>query len=409
MRIVYLHQYFVTPDMPGGTRSYEMARRLVQAGHEVELITADRSTGGGTGWRQTVEDGIRVHWVPVHYSTHMSYPQRMRSFCSFAWLAGVRAAQLRADVVFATSTPLTIALPGVYAARRLNVPMVFEVRDLWPEVPIAVGAIKGRAAIYAAERLERYAYDNARHVVALSPGMRDGVLSKGVPAKRVSLIPNSCDMQRFDVGPAAGSAVRNRLPWLGKRPLVLYAGSVSLVNRVDYLAETAAAIRAINPEIRFLVIGSGNREQQLRRRAQEVGVLNHNFFMMGQGSKSEIPAYFAAADIAATTMLPLPETWKNSANKFFDTLASGTPAAINYQGWQADLIRETGVGLVLDTHSVSRAAVQLATVLNDRAWLERAGEAARRVAAERFDRDLLAQQLERVLLQSVAQPLAGAA
>src|SRR5659263_693161 len=131
MRIVYLHQYFVTPEMAGGGRSYEMARRRAAAGHEVHMVTSDRNGASDRPkWRETEAAGIHVHWTPVHYENAMVYGDRVRAFVRFAWRAGRRAASLRPDVVFATSTPLTIALPGAYAAWRSRVPMVFEVRDL---------------------------------------------------------------------------------------------------------------------------------------------------------------------------------------------------------------------------------------------------------------------------------------
>ena len=145
MRIIYLHQYFNTPNMSGGTRSYEMARRLVDRGHEVHMVTSSRdgkpSGRHARGWTETVEAGIQVHWCSVPYSNHMSSRRRLGAFAKFSRLAARKATALRGDVVFATSTPLTIALPAVYAARRRSIPMVFEVRDLWPEMPIAVGAL----------------------------------------------------------------------------------------------------------------------------------------------------------------------------------------------------------------------------------------------------------------------------
>ena len=94
MNILYLHQYFVTPQMPGGTRSYELARRLVAAGHRVVMIASDQQGSGGDdgqGWRKTVEAGIEVCWIPVRYDNRMSFAARMRAFLNFAW----RAARLR--------------------------------------------------------------------------------------------------------------------------------------------------------------------------------------------------------------------------------------------------------------------------------------------------------------------------
>ncbi|HID78786.1 MAG TPA: glycosyltransferase WbuB [Planctomycetaceae bacterium] len=404
MRIVYLHQYFTTPGMSGGTRSYEMARRLVQWGHDVHMVTSLRS-GAGRGWACTVVRGIQVHWCPVAYSSHMGFNRRIRAFLQFSALAAERTARLPADVVFATSTPLTIALPAVYAAARRGIPMVFEVRDLWPETPIAVGALRGRAAIAAARWLERFAYSHADRVVALSPDMKAGVVRAGYPAERVTVIPNGCDLELFRVSQEAGRRFRGRFEWLGQRPLVVYAGALGIVNGVDYLARVAAAAWRINPEIRFLVVGDGCQRERVRREAEDGAVLGRNFFMLPPMAKSRIPAVFSAADIATSTVIDRRALWANSANKVFDALAAGRPVAINHEGWLAELIRQTGCGLVLDPHDIEGAARSLARALSDRRWMAAAGRAARRVAEERFDRDRLARRLESVLMDVVTPAL----
>jgi glycosyltransferase involved in cell wall biosynthesis len=403
VRIIYLHQYFTTPQTSGATRSYEMARRLVASGHEVDMVTSVRRPLDGRfkGWRQTEEAGIRVHRLCVPYSGSMSYPERMRAFLKFAWKAAFKAASLDGDVVFASSTPLTIALPAVYAARRQKIPMVFEVRDLWPELPIAVGALRGRVSIAAARWLERFAYWNSARIIALSPGMKEGVLRTGYPEEQVHLIPNGADLELFAVPAEVGQAFRDQFDWLQDHPLVVYTGAFGFINGVDYMARLAASVEKLAPEVRFLALGSGKQEQYIRETAAQLNVLGSNFFMPGRLPKLEMPKVLSAADIATSLFIDLPEMWANSANKFFDALASGTPVAINYQGWQAELLRETGAGLVLDVHDVESAAEQLVQALRDPDWLRRAGAAARKLAMERFSRDMLAKQLEAVLLEAV--------
>lgn len=397
MRIIYLHQYFNRPTDPGSTRSYEMGRRLVAAGHEVHLITTDRHGGGGTKWFETDEAGIRVHWLPVPYANEMGFADRVRAFFRFALAAGRRAVDVGGDVILATSTPLTIAIPGMYARRRLKVPMVFEVRDLWPELPIAVGALRSPLTIGPARWLERAAYRSSAHIVALSPGMKEGVVEAGVDPERVSVIPNSCDLDLFRVPASAGEAVRARYEWLGDRPLVVYMGSFGRINGVDWLARLAGAVRPLNPEVRFAAIGSGAGYEALRQAAEEEGVLGETFHLLGRVPKLEAPGWLAAADVATSLFVDLPEMWANSANKFFDGLASGTPVAINYGGWQADLVRETGAGLVLPVGDPAAAARQLTDFLADPDARARAGTAASRLAEERFDRDVLAERLREVL------------
>ncbi|WP_265734406.1 glycosyltransferase [Tamilnaduibacter salinus] len=129
--------------MAGGTRSYEMALRLVRKGHEVHVVTSSTDlTSDSDKWFVETIDGITVHWLPVAYSNSMGFVRRLLAFSEFARKAGRYASKLEADVVFATSTPLTIAIPGIKASKALNAPMVFEVRDLWPDIPIALGVLK---------------------------------------------------------------------------------------------------------------------------------------------------------------------------------------------------------------------------------------------------------------------------
>lgn len=403
MEIVYLHQYFNTPQMPGGTRSYEMARRLVANGHKVHMVTSDRAyQDGGKDWYITREAGIIVYWLPVPYSNHMSYLERIRAFFRFAWWSAKRAASIPVDVVFATSTPLTIALPAVYAARRQKIPMVFEVRDLWPELPVAIGAIRNPILISLARLLERFAYRNATAVVSLSPGMRDGVISSGYLPERVSVIPNSCDLDLFQVSPEFGIKFRKRFEWLGNRPLVLYAGTFGRINGVGYLVQMAAAMQKIEPEICFLAVGGGHEVEKVTELAKELGVLEQNFYLLPSLPKEEMPALFSAATVSTSLFIDLPEMWANSANKFFDALAAGKPVAINYGGWQAALLQETGAGVVLPPLDYDNAARMLVDFIHDPERLQRAGVAAHLLAHERFNRDKLATELEQVLLDAVS-------
>jgi len=401
MKIIYIHQYFHTPEVPGSIRSFEMARRFVERGHEVDLITADRlAPEASSGWRESVEAGIRVHWLPVPYSNVMSATERIKAFFRFAYGAAQKAASIKADLVFATSTPLTIALPAVWASKRQKIPMVFEIRDLWPELPIAMGAIKGQPTIAAAEWLERFAYRNAAHVVALSPGMKDGVVRTGYPAERVHVIPNSSDIALFDVPASAGEVYRAQHAWLGDRPLIVYIGTLGQINGVSYLAELAAKVRAEAPEVRFAVVGGGQEEAKIRARAQELGVLNETFFMPGKVPKKQVPHILSAATMASSLFIDLKEMWDNSANKFFDGLAAGRPIMINYGGWQADILQETGAGIVLEPHDMDAAKDALLKVLRDKAWLADAGQKAHQLAKERFSRDGLAKNLIGVLEQA---------
>lgn len=405
MRIIYLHQYFNTPDMSGSTRSYELGRRLVAAGHSVDMVTSWRQPTNGREWFESESAGMRVHWLPVTYSNHMPYRQRIASFLRFALGAARRAAALQADVVFASSTPLTIALPAVYAARRQRVPMVFEVRDLWPELPIAVGALGNPALRWMARRLEKFAYAHAARVVALSPGMAEGVANAGYPRSRITVVPNAADLELFARDGARGGEFRRRLGIAADRILVGYAGTLGRINGVGYLVEVAAALRD-DARLMFLIVGDGQERDRVTALARERGVLGRNLLILDKVVKSDMPQVLWALDVATSLFLPIPAMESNSANKFFDALAAGCCVAINYGGWQAQALERAGAGLRLDADPAA-AAAQLRALADGPDRVRALGHGARRLAEEQFSRDVLAARLEEVLTRVHQERVSG--
>jgi glycosyltransferase involved in cell wall biosynthesis len=404
MHIVYIHQYYCNPGMAGGIRSYEQARRLVARGHTVDVITTD-ITGGPAkpGWRQTEDDGVRVHWFSIPYNNHMSYARRIRAFAQFMVVATAKAARLRADLVFATSTPLTVAVPGVLAARlrRHRVPFVFEVRDLWPEVPIEMGALRNPVLRGVAGALANFAYRNAEEVIALSPGMAAGVTARR-PATRTTVVPNAADLAMFEVDDAAVKEFRTRHDWLGDRPLIVYTGALGRVNGVEYLVRAAKRMRELDPEIRVLIVGHGLEWEPTKRLAAELGLLDDTVRMWEKVPKAELPVILGAATMSTSFVRPIRALWDNSANKFFDALAAGRPIAVNYGGWQADLLTETGAGLVLDPTDTDDAGERFARFCRDETWLSQSRLAAHKLAVEQFSRDLLFDRFAEVLDRAAA-------
>lgn len=362
----------------------------------MHIVTASRE--GHPESSETVEN-FTVHWLPARYSQLMSYKERLQAFFLFAVRSAKAARALRGDIVFATSTPLTVAIPGIVATMFRKRPLVFEVRDLWPDVPIAMGALNSKLAKILARTLEKVTYRYSSHIVALSPDMRDAITSKGVDGGKVSVIPNAADNDLFINHVNAGHRFRSEHEWLGNRKLVLYCGTLGRVNDVSYMARLAAATWASDETVRFLVVGKGNDEERVRETAQALGVYNKNFFMMGPVPKTEVPAIFAAADVSMSTVAPIPLLSANSANKVFDTFASGTPLAINHEGWLADLLRDTGAGLVLESSSPRLASKQLLDFLDSPEKVQSASRNAKKLGTEKFDRQKLADQLAEILEQ----------
>lgn len=398
MRILYFHQYFNTPDMSGGTRSYEMARRLVAAGHEVHMITSWVNETDQKDWYITNEAGINVHWFPNYYNNKMSYIDRIKAFFRFAYHAAKKGKTFKdADIVFATSTPLTIALPAVSTAKKLNVPMVFEVRDLWPELPIAMGALKNKFTQKLAYLLESWAYKNSDSIIALSPGMREGIVKAGYPYNKIAVIPNSSDNELFQIDFSVVNNFRCKFDWLGERKLVVYTGTFGIINGVSYLVDLAEEVYKIDSEIRFLLIGAGAEFELVKKYAEEKGILNINLFIMNSIPKKEIPIVLKAATLSTALFIDKPEMRANSANKFFDSLAAGTPILINYGGWMVDIIEHNNCGLVVWNKTIEQAAIDLVDFLMDESKLTQAASNAKKLAQTQFDRDNLAVQFSNVL------------
>ena len=402
MRITYLHQYFNTPDMAGGSRSFELGRRLVEMGHEVNMITSwreDQGPGGETGWFETNAAGIQVHWLPVAYSNRMSPARRMRSFARFASAAARRARKLQADVVFATSTPLTIALPAIAATRGPRTPMVFEVRDLWPTVPIALGYLRNPLLRAAAKQLETLAYRSAAQVVALAPGMAEHVQSVS-PATPVTVIPNGCDLELMGgVSDSERKAFIERYPWLDRLDgaLLVYTGTIGDVNDVGYGIELVRALTDRGIAVSLAIIGDGKRLGEVQSLAEDTGLLGHRIHFIGRVPKREVAIWLEASSAGMVTYKGPEIVYRDSvANKFFDVLAAGRPVLANYKGFASIVARDHGAGLILP-QDPNEAASTAAQVLLSKEKLTAMGNAARKVAEEQFDRRDQARALESVL------------
>ena len=401
MKIVYLHQYFNTPAMSGGTRSYEMARRLVDAGHEVHIVTSWRDETERKDWYITNESGVNVHWLPLPYSNHLSYFARIKVFFKFALAASRKAANLDADIVFATSTPLTIAIPGAFAAKKSKVPLVFEVRDLWPEMPIAIGAIRNPFIKFAARRLELWAYARSSAVVALSPGMKDGIIRSGYAANKIGVIPNGCDIDVFTTTEKRGERLALKHSWPDGQLVLLYAGTFGKINSVSYMVHLAEEMLRINSNVIFVMVGDGAEKAKVTALARSRGVLGVNMFIEDKIPKKDMPHLLAHATMASNLVIDIPEAQANSANKFFDSLAAGKPIFINHGGWMHDLIKKHECGLSSWQRPIGEIASDLHAKLNDSQWLAHAAFQSRQLANNLFDREQLATKL-RSVLESVA-------
>ena len=410
MRIMYLHMYFTTRSGVGGTRSYEFARYMVKQGHEVVMVTAPNASsarGFGTVNHRQI-DGIEVVEVQgghVDYmdwrATKMGYSARIRSFFLFAFASSRVVRKLaRPDIVFATSTPLTIGIPALVASKWHKVPLVFEVRDLWPEAPIQMGALRNPANIAFARWMERTIYRHSAHVIALSPGMREGVIAAGVPPERVSVIPNASDLELFSPE-VNGEEFRARFGINGQF-VCTYFGAMGEANDLRPVVEAARLLdeRGENGIV-FVLHGNGKRRDELESFCRSHNLANV-IFSDPIPDKNAIARLAAASDACMTIYKNVPILYTCSPNKLFDTFAAGRPAIVNSPEWLRELVEQNEAGVYVRPDDAGHLADQVVFLRDHPELVKTYGRNARRLAEESFDRNKLAAQMLSIFEQVVS-------
>jgi glycosyltransferase involved in cell wall biosynthesis len=383
-----------------------MAKRFIANGHEVTFVTSSAYLSSNyslkKGWNYLEIEEIKLHILHLPYSNNDSFIKRIWKFLQFSIKSSTKILQLQADVLFATSTPLTIAIPGLIYSKIKKVPMVFEVRDLWPELPIAIGAIKNPVIINLAKWLEKYTYKNSKRLVGLSPGMCDGIIKQGISSNLVTLATNSCDTDLFDVSSDVGVAYKNdKLPFLKNRKLIVYTGTFGAINKVGYIVDLAAEMKKIDETICFVAIGAGMEKNDIVEKAKSLNVFNENLYFLDPVAKTDIVKLLSAADLSISLFGSVTQMWHNSANKLFDALASSTPIAINYGGWQKDIIEKYQCGLVLSPLDHIASAKKVSSFLKDDLLYSKAKESCKYLAFNEYSRDIMAERIEKTLLEAV--------
>lgn len=398
MHVLYLHQHFALPSGSTGTRSYEMARRWVAAGHRVTMICGRGDICGLPPLRAFKADGIQVYVAGAAYSQKQGVCRRMWAFLCFmaaCTLKGIRVPSV--DVIFATSTPLTIGIPAMLLKQLKRIPFIFEVRDQWPQVPIEMGYIKNSVAKRLLLWLERRIYKSAAAIVALSPGMADGIRHVlGRTSKAICIVPNCADTELFrsDID---GSPIRLQNGWHNKF-IIMHFGTVGHANGLDFLVQAAAELKD-NADILFVLIGSGREKTRLQEEAAKRDLANIVF--CDNVSKSQLPQWVAACDISTVIFADYPILEHNSANKFFDSLSAGKPILLNYSGWQRELIESHECGYGCKRHDLQEYVNRINSLFGRKEQLKRMGQNARRLAENEFDRQMLSDKLLAVLTSSL--------
>lgn len=375
-RVTYICQHFSLPTDSGNLRMWEFARRLQDDGYRVTVVR------GGDRSDSRLVEGVQVRTVPARYANEMSFSRRIFSFVQFMFFSCVLAVTTRPDLIVASSTPLTVAVPTIIGGLRRGTKVIFEVRDLWPELPVKLGLVKNRVVIKAAEILERGVYKRSDVVVALSPYMENGV-RRAAPGASTVTIPNGCDFEKFDSAGSVRHRLREEINVADDEVLVVYAGGFGYLYDLSYFVEIAGLLNGAG--VKFAFIGQGSESELLQSRARELG-LNINEVFLGRKPKAEVIEYLVASDINISSLRAEPILEGCSLNKVFDAMAAGRPLLMNHGGWLTELVvgAEGGWRLPSDPHA---AADVLGELLSDKKELARRGRNNYRLGRQRFDRD----------------------
>ena len=400
MRILYIDSKFGSPRASSHARVYHFSQRLRERGHEVTIIGRDSGRMELDGARQRGMvtrgklDELDVVLLKVPYAQAYSKRMRMLSYGGFTLGAAALAAAGPADVVFASSSPLTIGISGVLASRLRRAPFVFELQDLWPAVPIGMGFLTGRAEIGTAEWLERKLYDAARRIVVCSEGVREALVSRGIPSEKIVLIPNVSDIEHFR--PDVSDPSFRQQHGLEGKFMAVYAGAMGVTNGLDQLVDAAVALRdAGDSRVAIVAAGNGTEKERIERRVADLEL--ENLIVLPDIPRAEIPRLVGTADVTLTTFAPVPILQTNSPNKFFDSLAAGKPAIVNLDGWLRRLVEEKRVGVYVPPTDGKALADALAELAGKAELVRELGRNARALAEREFSSDLLADRLADVL------------
>lgn len=394
MHILYFHQHFSTPRGAAGIRSYEMARALLRHNHRVTMVCGSYGLGETglegpfeRGRRTGMVDGIEVIEFDLTYSNSDGFLRRSWLFARFA-ASGIGLALTRSyDLLFATTTPLTAGLPGIAARWLRGKRFVFEVRDLWPELPKAMGVIRNPFALKLLSALEWASYRSAHRCIALSPGIADGIARRGVRRELIALVPNGCDLDIF----SAAAAPPWRPPGIGEADLMaVFTGTHGVANGLDAILDAAGVLKARGRrDIRIVLVGDGKLKPRLIERAS--GEALDNVLFHPPVDKMRLSGLLAAADLGIQCLANVPAFYYGtSPNKFFDYIAAGLPVLNNYPGWLAEMISARDCGLVVPPQDAEAMADAFEQAAGNRPHLKRQGRNAAALARELFNRRTLA-------------------
>lgn len=333
MKILYLHQYFCTNDSSSGTRSYEFSKYLSKNDIEVNIIS-----GTDSEIEFNNNENLFLYTTKTKYDQKMSKWRRILAFVDYSLKAFLKGLIIKdIDIIFASSTPLTIGLPAVLLSKLKRNKLIFEVRDVWPDIPIELGYIKNKYFIKILKIFELWIYNNSSHIIVLSKGMYRYLIKKGISSEKITVIENMANVSLYN-------RIKNikKNNYFKDKFICIHPGSMGYVNDLNFILDVAKFTR-IDSDIIFLLIGNGGERNKLIERIESEYI--QNVIIKDSIPKKKLIPIIKLSDVGICVFNNKYKILENnSANKFFDFLAAGLPILINYEGWQKEVLEEVNCG-----------------------------------------------------------------
>ncbi len=397
MRILLLTDNYLPESNPPALRSSAHAKRWIERGHEVTILTSFPNAPDGKvfgGYRQSLFkretlDTVDVVRVPTLIFPNRGTILRIIDFLSYMVASSAAAPFLtRPDVVIATSGHFLTAVAGWFVSRVHRRPFVFEIRDLWPDSVVAVGAMKEGILIKLIRKLEHFLYRQAGLIVTVTSAFRDILIARGIDGNKIVVITNGCDTSSLTPG-VASEELRNKLSLQGKS-VVSYIGTVGMAHGLQLILDAAHAVRDHLSNVQFVIVGSGAELNDLRRQASERGLDNVTF--VGRVSHEEVLEYWRLSDVTLVLLRDTPLFRTVLPSKVFDAMATGTPIITNVHGELQNILEPLGAAEMIAPDNLPALTEAIERTIKDPALLQRLS-AAGIEGAKQYDRVALADRM----------------
>jgi glycosyltransferase involved in cell wall biosynthesis len=310
-----------------------------------------------------------------------------------ATLAGLFKAKERYDLIYATSPPLFVGGAALAISYLRRIPLVFEVRDLWPESAVAMGELNNPRAILLAEWLEKACYHRARQIVLVTQSIYHRLIERGYPPNKLTLIRNGANVEKFRSQPDAGRSLREILE-LQNKFIVIYTGIHGLAQGLETVIDAAAKLFS-ETDIHFLFVGEGPVKQEIVNLAYQRQLTNITFH--AEVSRDQIPEFLSAANVALVPLRRLDLFHGALPSKMFDAWACQCPTIVSIDGEARQALVEANAGVYVDPENSDALAVAILQLKNDPALTYQMGLNGRHAVMECYSRETQARQLMALL------------